>query len=102
MGGVKGGSGMMNLLGGGNLDAQAEARLTSWANRRQLIWSFHCYPGVVTGVSLAKEVELARNESAEFGKVPLFLSEFWDSSAQGMANTLAAAADLGVNAATYW
>jgi len=102
MGGVKGGSGMMNLLGGGKLDAQAEARLTSWANRRQLIWSFHYYPGVVTGVSLAKEVKLAKNESAEFGKVPLFLTEFWDSSAQGMADTLTEAADLGVNAATYW
>ena len=45
---------------------------------------------------------MRKKNAGTFGDIPIFLSEFFNGSAQGTADQLAVAVDQGVNAVTYW
>jgi len=78
------------------------AMLHKWASKGKLVLSFHFYPGFATQVELPEMIKLAHKEAAKFGQVPVFLSEFWFSTPEEMAAAMAQAADLDVDAVTYW
>jgi len=79
----------------------AMKQFQSYASRNRLILSFHYYSPPST-VSWEKMVELAKANAQKLGGVPVWLSEYWEDSAQGLADHLAVATDLGVPATTYW
>lgn len=79
----------------------AMKQFQSYASRNRLILSFHYYSPPST-VSWEKMVELAKANAQKLGGVPVWLSEYWEDSAQGLADQLAVATDLGVPATTYW
>lgn len=104
-GGVPGGGTLIDLLGMMPLDGDSMKRISSWARKGQLALSFHYYKGPVTEVDFPELAHLAKKHAAALGAgagVPVFLSEFFNSTKQGIADTLAQAVELGCNAATYW
>jgi hypothetical protein len=96
---------LMNLIDTIALDKRPLEQIAKWAKKGQLVLSFHYYQNALTQVSFAGLVALARNYANEIGGgagVPVFLSEFWNQTAQGTAEYLAKAAELGCNAVTFW
>jgi len=86
-----------------SLPAAAASQLRKWASQGQLVLSFHFYPGFATTVDFPRMVQLAKTEAAKLGDgVPIWLSEYFDGTAQDVADQLASAAELGCNAATFW
>ncbi|CAE7473048.1 URA2 [Symbiodinium natans] len=79
----------------------AMKQFQSYAERNRLILSFHYY-APPANVSWEKMVELAKANAQKLGGVPVWLSEYWEASAQEMADKLALSTDLGVPATTYW
>ena len=107
-----GSSAAMSLLSAQDISAEAKAKLREWAQRHQLLFSFHYYPGTfVVNQPLAPTVALARAQ-AEYhggeGGLPLWCSEFGSLGPPGSAareqqgKMTAELAALGVPAATYW
>lgn len=85
----------------------AQRKLKEWGKKNQLILSFHYYPGPVLSSPTTMEfddyIAKAHKQSADvMGNAPLFLSEFWGESAEDEAQRMAQAANLGVDAITYW
>eukprot|EP00930_Biecheleria_cincta_P049709 TRINITY_DN34906_c0_g1_i1.p1 TRINITY_DN34906_c0_g1~~TRINITY_DN34906_c0_g1_i1.p1 ORF type:complete len:571 (-),score=99.10 TRINITY_DN34906_c0_g1_i1:56-1768(-) len=104
-GGISEGSPLMNVLALTPLHTDALLQLSTWAQKGQLLLSFHHYKNLITDVNLTTMVSLAKKQAKFLGAgagVPIFLSEFYSSTAQGMADGLADAAELGVNCATFW
>mmetsp|Transcript_5857 Transcript_5857/g.14904 ORF Transcript_5857/g.14904 Transcript_5857/m.14904 type:complete len:601 (+) Transcript_5857:61-1863(+) len=86
-----------------SVPAAAASQLRKWASQGQLVLSFHFYPGFATTVDLPSMVKLAKTEAAKLGDgVPIWLSEYFEGSAQDLADKLASATELGCNAATFW
>eukprot|EP00931_Biecheleriopsis_adriatica_P060340 TRINITY_DN36222_c0_g1_i1.p1 TRINITY_DN36222_c0_g1~~TRINITY_DN36222_c0_g1_i1.p1 ORF type:complete len:609 (+),score=100.11 TRINITY_DN36222_c0_g1_i1:62-1888(+) len=96
---------LMDMLSSVPLDMDALVQLSNWAWKGQLVLSFHYYRNVLTEVDFTRLIELAKKRSVQLGAgagVPIFLSEFFNSTAKGTAEGLAQAAELGCNAATFW
>ena len=79
----------------------AMAQFQSYARQNRLILSFHWYvPPSIAGFSAI--IELAKENAAKLGGIPIYLSEYWMPSVEWFAGALAVAADQGCNATTYW
>lgn len=83
------------------MPADALKRFQSYANQNRLILSFHWYVPPST-VTMRKNIELAIQNAAKLGGVPIYLSEYWMGSVEAFAVALAIAANHGCNATTYW
>jgi len=104
-GGVPGGGTLMDLLAMVPLNGDSMKRISSWAWKGQLAYSFHYYKGPVTEVDFPELAYLAKKHAAALGAgagVPVFLSEFFSDTKKGTADTLAQAVEEGCNAATFW
>ena len=76
-------------------------RFKSYANQNRLILSFHYYAPPATG-TFEEVIQLAKKNAANLGDIPIYLSEYFERTAQGMADRLAQAVNEGANAVTYW
>jgi hypothetical protein len=88
---------LYKVLGCVPLPDDALMTLRMWAERRQLVWSFHYYPSMVMQASLEEAVATLRQSTEALGDPPIFLSEI-----QHGHESLELAARLGVDATTYW
>eukprot|EP00913_Durusdinium_trenchii_P027350 g25659.t1 len=127
---VEGESCFIKLLSCWGLPSNVKKRFDSYAKQERLILAFHYYVppatstfeeviqlaklGVVTArngllprpisdpMTDAHDAERKKNAQQLGGTIPIFLSEFFQGSAQAKADQLAVAVDQGVNAVTYW
>lgn len=99
---VPGASRLSSILSFTGVSTAALHQLQRFAARDQLIQSFHFY-SPPTAVSFDELVALAQQEAGRWGPgVPIWLSEYYQPTAQGFADMLAMAIDRGCAAATYW
>lgn len=99
---LPGASKLASCMGCCPLPFGASRTIKEWATRKRIILSFHYY-APPTSVSFEDLVGIAKKKAKVWGSaVPIFLSEYWETTAQKFADRLALAADLGCNAVTYW
>jgi len=98
---VPGESTFVSLLACAGTPSNAMKYYRSFAERNRLILSFHHY-SPPSNVSWKKMVELAKEDAQKLGGVPIWLSEYWEETAQAKADKLAVSTDLGCPATTYW
>jgi hypothetical protein len=88
----------------GPIPSSVRQTLEEMALNNRLILSFHYYKPPAA-VSLQDCVSGAQEFAAELGqngKVPIWLSEYFEPSAQEFAASMLVAVDSGCNAVTYW
>jgi len=99
---VPGASKFASLLALPGITQAAADKLRLWASRNQLIQSVHFYSPPIS-VSFADFITSPNKSASQWGpNVPIFLSEYWETTAQALADRLALATDLGCSATTYW
>ncbi|CAK9015307.1 unnamed protein product [Durusdinium trenchii] len=99
---VEGESCFIKLLSCWGLPSNVKKRFDSYAKQERLILAFHYYVPPATS-TFEEVIQLAKKNAQQLGgTIPIFLSEFFQGSAQAKADQLAVAVDQGVNAVTYW
>jgi len=84
------------------ISSSAIATLKRWADKGQLILSFHWYPPHNTDRNLREYIHGAVALASELGNPPIWLSEYWQGSAEKTAYYMSLASELGCGAVTYW
>merc|ERR1712048_183753 len=102
-------SGVAWIFGMAPMSSYARKIFQQKANRGEIILEFHLYEGPLMPKSIPEGVQRAKKRALRvFGeRVPVYIGEFWPgldgkTNEQAGANILAALAEAGCDAMSYW